>query len=399
MDFPTFGDLFRRGRDAILANNGKLTRAVVEREGSDANAFTAAIAAVGDQVIGQLARLEATLTLGAARGKDLDRLVYDRYGLLRRPASPSTGSVQFTTTVLTVAPFNIPLGTKLQTPTGVQFVTTAAASFPAASVGPVTVAVRSAIAGTASQVRSGTITSIVSPITGQPADLVVTNPLATAGGSDAEKDEDLRARAILFFTTARRGTLRAIEAQALSVAGVVRARAFELTDGLGRPAKAVQLVVTDQFTEQFSEVDVVPLSYQTQSQVLANQVYLALDDTRAAGIFVDVRVAKVVLQGVVLALAFRAGVDPDAVAFIARSRVVGYINGLQPGISLDPANIVTVLRGVPGLVVSGGEVLSPTGVVVPNQLEVLRASMSIVIASTLQPDQRLAGTANPDAVG
>lgn len=399
MDFPTFDDLFRVARDEILSRNAKLTKAIVEREGSDANAFTAAMAAVGDNVVGALARLEAALTLGAARGKDLDRLVYDRYNLLRKKAAPAVGSVEFRTTAPNPAPFNIPLGTKLQTSTGLQYVTTASASFPILSVGPIVVAVRCTTAGLDSQAAAGTITSIISTIAGQPVDLVVNNPLATAGGADAEEDDDLKARARLFFTTARRGTLKAIQAAALAVEGVVKANAFEVLDELGRPAKAVQLVVADQFTELFADASLVPPAYQAQSQVLSTAVYLGLDDARAAGIFVDVRVAKVILQGVVLALSFQAGVDTDAVAHKARARVVAYVNGLVPGAVLDPADVLEVLRGVAGLVVTGGEILSPLGPVQPTQLEVLRATMGLVVATTVQPDRTLAGSANPDAVG
>ena len=46
-DFPTQSDLFKVGRDEILAKNSKLRRDVVERDGSDANILVSTMAAIG----------------------------------------------------------------------------------------------------------------------------------------------------------------------------------------------------------------------------------------------------------------------------------------------------------------------------------------------------------------
>lgn len=398
MDLATYNDLFRVGRDEILVRNGRLTRAVVEREGSDANAFTAAATAVGDEVMGQLARVEVAQCLGAARGKDLTRLVYDRYGILRKPSAPAVGTVEFSTATPTASPFAIPVNTLLQTADGVQFVTTVSSVFPASSTGPVLVAVRSAQGGVSNQASVGTITNITSAIPGAPDDLAVTNTLATAGAADEQSDDSLREQARAFFTTARRGTLGAIKQGALAYPGVDTAEVFEVTDAFGRPAKAVQLMITDAFTETLAELTTIPATYQTQSQVLASAVYQALDDVRAGGIFVDVQVAKVVLQPIVLALTFAAGVNADSVALKARATLVAFVNSRPPGVALSAADLVSALRTVQGLIVSGGEILSPAGTVVPTQLEVLRTTLGLVVASTVQPDVALAGSTNPDAV-
>lgn len=399
-DLPTFSDLQRIARDEILSRNTKLTLDVLDREGTDANAFVAAVAQVGDTLAGQLARIEAAQTLGSAKLKDLDRLVFDRYGLLRKAASPSYGSVQFTTASPNPSAFNIPVGTKLTTTEGLLFLTTASAVFPAAVSGPVTVAVISAAAGLGSQARADTITSIGSILPSSPANLAVSNPLATAGGDDSETDDQLRERARAFFTTARRGTVAAIQEVALGVPGVRNAVAFEVLDAFGRPAKSVQLVIADGFTETLAELDTVPPSYQTQSAVLADTVFQALADTRAAGVFVDIQLAKVVLQTVILALAFSPAVtNVDSIALQARARVAAFINSLKPGALLQRSAISLVLQGVPGLVIFGGEVLSPVQDVQAQQLEVLRTTLGLVVATTVQPDRALAGTGNPDAAG
>lgn len=398
MDFPTFQDLFRIGRDEALSKNPRLTREIIEREGTDANAMLAGSTAIGDECIAQLTRAEAATFLDSAENADLDRLVFDRYGLIRKPAAPAVGSVAFTTTTPAAGGFSIPVGTKLQTADGKQFVTTVSANFSLGSTGPLLVAVRSVLAGKSQQARIGTITSIIDMPAGAPADFRVSNTLATSGADDAEKDDDLRARARRFFSTARRGTMAAIEDAARAVPGVVTATAFEVTDIYGRPAKAVELVLADAFTEVLVNESPTPANYQTQSQVLAQTVGEALYDVRGAGVYINTYVASVVLQGITLGLSFNAGVNVDDVALRARSMLVAYVNSLAPGADLAIANLITQLRRVEGLYITGAEILSPTGTVVAAPLQVLRTTLGLVIATSVQPDRALQGSTNPDAV-
>ena len=72
------------------------------------------------------------------------------------------------------------------------------------------------------------------------------------------------------------------------------------------------------------------------------------------------------------------------------------MNALPPGATFSRAEASDMLRLVPGLIVSGDEVISPTGDVVPLTLQVLRTTMGLTIASTVQPDFALQGSANPD---
>jgi uncharacterized phage protein gp47/JayE len=397
-DLPTFQDFFRIARDEILARNSRLTLEVIERPGSDANVMVAAGAAMADEVTGQLTRVAAGLFLDSARGDQLDRLVFDRLNMPRKSASPSFGSVAFRTTVPAAAAFAIPKGAKLSTPDGKQFVTTQSATFAYGATGPVYAAVQSVLAGASQQAAIGTITSLRDTITGAPADLTVTNLTATAGGADEEGDDNYRARARLFFGSVRRGTAAAVRSAALESNGVQSAQTFEYVDAFGRPVKAAQLVISDPFTSDLVNVTPTPATYQAQSQLLAAQVFSNLSDTRPIGIYIDVMVAQVVMQPVILGLSFQAGVDADSVALQARSRVVQIVNALSPGEALTTAAIIAGLQVVPGLIVGGGEVLSPPGDVLAETLQVLRTSLGMVVASTMQPDRALQGSANPDGV-
>lgn len=399
-DFPDFNELFRVERDEVLARQAKLSLEAVERDGTDANVLLAAAAAAGDEVVAQLVAVCAAQYIDSAQDTALDKLVFDRYGLVRKPASPAIGSVQFRTTVACPATFTIPVGTVVQTPDGIQFVTTGAVIFLIGSTGPVVATVRSVLAGASQQAQSNTITSVVSPIPGQPTDLTVNNPLATAGADDAEIDADLRDRARRFFVTARRGTLSALEQGALAVPGVRRATAIEVIDVLGRPARVVELVIADGFTDALVQQNTNPPSYQAQSQSLSQTVFNGLLDVRAGGIFVQVFVAQVVIQPIVLNLTFAAGVDANFVALMARATVVATVNSLRPGETLLVANLLNALRSVPGLVYTGNEIDLPAGDVVPRALQVLRTSLNqTTICVAIQTDgvsAILANTTNPD---
>lgn len=396
-DFPSFDDLFRAGRDEALIRQGKLTREVIEREGSDANILNALSAAAGEQVIDQLTDTESGLFLDSAEDEALDRLVFDRYGLVRKSASPALGSVSFSVSTATTAAFTIPAGTLLASLDGIQYATTQSVLFPLNSVGPVLAPISSVLAGKSQQAAANTITSLISSITGAPSSLVVTNTIATAGADDDELDDSLRDRARQFFITARRGTIAAIETGALAVQGVRTAKAFEVNDALGRPARFVLLVVSDAFTDALANLSATPPTYAAQSKQLALAVFNGLSDVRPAGIFVQVVVAQVILQPIQLALTFQAGVDADATAEEARSLVTSYINSLQPGVSLTRANIVNAIRSVSGLFITGNEVASPAGDVAVRPLQVLRTSLSLVVASASQVGSPLSLTSNPDA--
>jgi uncharacterized phage protein gp47/JayE len=396
-DFPTFNDLFRVARDEVLLRNGRISRDAVERDGMDANILLAAACAAGDEVIGQLAELAAGMFLDSAEDEALDRLAFDRYGLVRKSAAASLGTAQFSTTVGAPVTFTIPSGTLLRTADGREFITTQNVIFTAGTVGPLATTVRSVLAGSDQNAKSGSITSITSSFPSRPADLVVVNPFATAGGDSTESNDSLRERARRYFTTVRRGTLGALEEAALGVPGVRSAAAFEVVDALGRPARLVQLVVSDAFTEQFALFDTVPPRYEVQSQYLSTLVFNALSDARPAGVYVQVQVATVILQAVQLSLTFSAGVDVQDAALRARAAVVNYMNGLSPGAAFNYDAASAKLRAVSGLLPSGSIIASPPGNVAAKPLQVLRTSLGLVAATAAQNDQPVITGTNPDA--
>jgi uncharacterized phage protein gp47/JayE len=392
--FPSRADYFRAARDEALIRNALLSAEAVERDGTDANVLLAAGSAMADKVTGQLITVAAGLFLDSAQAQALDRLVFDRYGLVRKPAAPALVNVKFTTGTPVVTGFPIPVGTILSTSDGIQFSTIVATSLSAGSSGPVFVPATSLLAGSDQQIKAGVLTSIVSQVTGAPTNLLVTNNDASAGAADRESDSALRDRARRFWVTSQRGTLGAIETGALSVAGVVRASALEVLDGNSRPGRWVLCIIADSFTDALAQLNVTTPTYMAQSQALATSVFQALDEFRCAGIFVQVIVAQVALLQVTLSLTFAAGVDTLTVANQARAAVAGYVNELDPGEAFDPAGALAALQQVAGLVITGNEIAVPAGKVVPNVLQVLRTTSELIgasasglpIASTVDPD-------------
>ena len=364
----------------MLSQNALLSKDVAQRPATDLNVILASIAALADEVMGTLIYVSAGCFVGSAQGQQLDRLAADRFGLTRKSAAGSQGTVTFSVPTPSASTFTIPDSTQLQALDGNQFLTVGNQVFNSGQSSLV-VPIRSALAGSTQNELANQITSLLAGITGAPAGLTVTNTLATFGAADDESDADFRSRIQSFFVTARRGTLSAIEQGALQVLGCVRASAIEVLDAIGRPARLVLLVVADQYTDQFANYSVVPPAYVTQSQQFTATVFAGLNDYRAAGIYVQVSVAQVVLQSFALSLTFQAGADVDVTATIAKAAIVNYTNALSPGQSWSPANAQLALLAIPGLNITGNEIVSPQGVISCHPIQVIRTGLGMVNAS------------------
>jgi hypothetical protein len=379
-DFPKADDLLRIFRDEVVSKSESLTVNAVDRDGTDSNIHAAGTAAVGEEVIGQLASVEEGVWLDSAFGPKLDKWAYDRYGLLRKQAAPAFVDLTFTTPTPAPAAFSIPGGTRCATSTGQEFITVVSVPFALGSTGPIVARARSTLAGVDQNVGTGTIVSITSAVIGAPDNLAVANAASAAGGAGVERDDDFKSRIRRFFIAARRGTKSAIETGALAVPGVVRATAIESLQTFGYPTRAVSLVIADDFTDALVRQGVSIPAYDGRSQALADVTSAALDEFRAFGMPVKVIVAQTRMVSIVLRLRFRATVtNPDAVALYARTLATQFVNNLDPGDTLDPANIRDLLKTVSGLDWTGDEVASPVGPIVPTSpYQVLRTSLSLV---------------------
>lgn len=369
-DLPTRLDLYSVGRDFVLQNAAKIDPTQIDVLGSDINIFVGSISVVSDKITKQLAYSVARLFLDGARGTDLDRYAFDRYTLTRKGASAALGTVQFTRRSIAAGGGSIPIGTKLKTLTGVEYITTTSATFGSLDIGPVNCNVRAVQAGKITEVGAHAITQFSTPGSLFDPTILVDNALSTAGGEDAEDDDTFINRVRDFWTTARRGTLAAIEFGALTVPGVVSAQAIEATSSGGLPARVVVLYIAD--------------SSGVASQALAFQVGLALNDYRAAGIAVIVSTSIPFIVNVQLSLTFQAGVDTVTLSDLIRNAVVEFINTLPVNGTLYFNQLGSVLQRFSGdgLINAQSSIVAPNVDVIPPIGTSLRTTLANVLVTT-----------------
>jgi uncharacterized phage protein gp47/JayE len=370
-DLPTRLDYFSIGREVVVQKSTKIDPAQVDIEGSDANLFVGIAAVLADQITKQLAFRTASLLLDGADDEDLDRYAYDRYNLTRKGASAARGSVVFTRTSVAAGAGSVPIGTKLRTDTGIEYVTTTVGSFGVSQTTSDSVNVRAVQAGKATQVGPNAINRVAQPQLLWDATLAVSNPKTTAGGENAEDDETFRARVRDFWRTARRGILAAIEQGALTVEGVVSAHAVESLTGSGDPARVVFLYISD--------------SSGVASDALAEEVKIALDDYRAAGIAVLISTSTPLIVDIQLRLAFLAGVDTRTLTDQIRAAVVEFVNSLAVNGPLYYGQLFSVLQRyvADGLILDQGTIVAPVGDLVPPVGQTIRTTLANVTVVSL----------------
>lgn len=374
---PTREDLFQVGaREVFSRGQNRPAEARVSPEavftpGTDINIVLAACSAMGDEALRHLALRIAALYLDSAEDTDLDRLVADRFSpeivrkqpaasvvplSVSRPIPPSSG-----------APVTLDVGTKVRTAAGTEFELTTPIAFPLNSTGPFTGTAKAVLAGTGGNVAEGEI----SQFSQTPADatLIVTNPEPASGGTNKESDASLRDRARQFFNTARRATLSAIEAGALSVDGVEAATADEAIGPDGLQTGLVRLFIAD--------------SLGRSNAILTDAVNLALREFRGGGIPVAVLTTRPRFENVSYSISFRSGTDTRAAVAQLKTLTVAAVNVLFPQETLHRSLLMALARSIPGAIVPDNAVSLPAGDVVPASGEVIKTSLDRVLVNGL----------------
>jgi uncharacterized phage protein gp47/JayE len=365
-DLPTRLDFHAIGRQYIVDRARKLDPAQVDVAGSDANLFVGIGSVVSEALIRQLGYRTGALLLDGSDDEDLDRYAYDRYGLLRKGASSARGTIQITRTVATVGAGSVPIGTLVTTDTGVEYVTTTVATFSSLALSS-SCNVRAVQAGKATQIGAGAVKRFSRPGDLFDASLVPSNSGPTAGGEDTERDDQFRARIRDFWRTARRGVIGAIEFGALTVPGVVSAMALESLTQDGRPARIVNLYISD--------------SSGVASDALAEEVATALLEYRAGGIAVLIWTSAPQIVTIELALQFVAGVDTRTLSEQVRAAVFEFVNSLPVNGPLYVQELRSVLqrfRG-DGLLPNESSVALPVGDLIPAIGQTLRTTLENVV--------------------
>lgn len=361
---PSRLDLQTIGRNYVISRAKKIDPSMVDVEGSNANILVAVPAFMGQAVVRHYAEALRAHTLDA-EGDDLDREVLDRFQLPRKGAAPAVVGLELERTAFTAGAGSIPVGTRLQSLTGIDYVMMTAASFGASQLTGVTCDARAVLAGFEYQVGANQIRRFQSPDQLFDPTIQVNNAEPAAGGTARELDGDYSERARAFFVASIRGTLAAIEAGALTVPGVASASASEVLTN-GQPARLVTLVVSD--------------AAGVCNRVLAAQVIQAEREWRGGGVGVIVLSSVPELATVVLKLVFTAGVDTASLVTNIRLAVVDYINGLGANQTLLRGDLFAVLSRfkAQGLIVGSDSIPVPAGDLVPGAGRTLRARLEDV---------------------
>jgi uncharacterized phage protein gp47/JayE len=179
-----------------------------------------------------------------AEGKALD-LLTALIGVRRKSATKSVGSATFSRQTAASVDYTIPKRTKIQTDSidPIKFETTETAILQAGT-NDVSVPIQSVTTGVNTNVGSNTLTVMTSPPTGIEE---VANPLQTDGGTDAEKDDDLRSRAKDELSDGMRATTKAIRNQLIKLNKIKSVSMFvndtNSTDAAGIPPQHTECVV------------------------------------------------------------------------------------------------------------------------------------------------------------
>lgn len=374
---PTREDLFQVGAREVFSRgqnrppNARVSPQAVFTPGTDINIILAACSAMGDESLRHLALRIAALYLDSAEGEDLDRLVADRFSpeIVRKQSAQAVVPLSFSRPIPPSAGAIVTLdvGTVIRTSGGVEFELSQAVAFPLNSSGPFVGTAKAVLSGSGGNVEAGELAQFAqSPV--DPT-LIVTNLEPASGGSDIETDQSLRERARAFFTTARRATLSAIEAGALTVDGVVAATAEEVLGTDGLPNGMVRLFISDDLGRSNS--------------VLAAAVAVALREFRAGGIIVPVLTTQPRFEDINYQIAFRSGTDTRAAIQQLKSLTVAAVNVLFPQEPLQRSLLFALARSIPGAIVPDNAVSLPAGDIVPDDAEVIKTSLSRVLVNGL----------------
>ena len=260
-----------------------------------------------------------------------------QFSFFRLPGVAANTSVNLGALTAPLNAISIPAGSPVQTPLGVIYVTTEAATLPAGSLS-VSVPVVCTQIGTAGNTGAGTITQLVQSIPGIDT---VTNPVAVTNGLNAESDTALRARFILYIGSVMKGTVLAVQNAVASyqqglvysvVEGPVGAGYFNVYVGNGTTAGPGSTVLDG----------------------IAN----AVETVRPIGVTPYVSAATIVSATVSMSLTLAAGYDSTTVAGQVETSISNYIDGIPMGGTLPYGILYSLAFGVSGVTNVSGVTLN-----------------------------------------
>jgi hypothetical protein len=311
-------------------------------------ALAEAQASVSLWLQGLILKLLSTTRLSTSFGSDVDSWIAD-FNLQRLQAIPSGGMVTFAR-VTPTNPAIIPVGSLVQSSDGSQtFVVvadTTNGSFSAglgtlggytipAQVASLNVPVKNTVGGSAGNVQAGGITILQTGISG--VDTVI-NSAPFTNGFDAEKDEVVKNRFVLFINSLAKGTEGAIGYAIASTKQGLQYQIFE-------PGSSGYSQLTVFIDDGSGGID----------DVTFDAAKLAVLAIKAGGVPISILKASPLLANVTMTIAVADGYYKPTVVAQVYAAIGLYINGL--GLGRTPAagqlsymKVAAVAFGVSGVV-------------------------------------------------
>jgi len=269
----------------------------------------------------------------------LETVSYDIFDFQKKAGAKATTNVQFSRSGSTGVA-TIPVGTRVQTASGLKFLTTVIGYILDGDTNSGDVPVAAEKVGFTYNVLSGTITTMTDAVDGVES---VTNPNASTGGVDDESDYSYKQRFQAYIEGLGRSNIAGLIAGALSVEGITSASVVELI-----PPESnvnVQLYVDDSSSggvsvSKLAEVQSVIDGDGTET----NPGY------RAAGVNVVVLAPGIVVQAVAATVIVTdTGIDLSQVTLDVNNAITTYINNLGVGKDIVWAKLIEVIMEVYGV--------------------------------------------------
>lgn len=269
----------------------------------------------------------------------LENVQTDIFGLERKAGTKATANVVFGRSG-TSGLVTIPIGTRLQTPSGLKFVTTAVGTIADGNSSSNPVEAEAEAVGVAYNVASASITVMRDTVEGVET---VNNPNAATGGVDRETDYAFKKRFQAYIEGVGRTNVAGLIYGALSVAGITSASAQELFPPVANVN--VRLYVDDGSTGGVSSAKL-----QEVQDIIDGTGTESNPGYRAAGVNVEVVAPSIVTQNVAVTVTVGSGIDLDQLEVDINTALTNYINTLGVGDDIIYSELIAAVMSVYGVV-------------------------------------------------
>lgn len=257
----------------------------------------------------------------------------------RKAGTKATVNEVFTRSVAN-GEIQIPINTRVKTPAGLRFFTTAVGTIPAGQTSSAPIPCEAEEVGESYNVGAGSITVLEDSISGVDS---VSNPLPALNGVNQESKIAYNARFQAYIEGLGRSNLAGLAAGALSVEGINSVSIEELFP----PVSNVNVEI---FVDSGSTIPVTPEKLAEVQGVIDGDGTEDNPGYRSGGVNVVVKTPAVVSQNITMTVTILIGVDVEQLRSDLIDAVTSYVNTLGVGNDIIYNEIIAAIMSVYGVV-------------------------------------------------